>query len=149
MTSPPTLRLAGVLLVGLASAPGCVGPSGEDEATLDRSVFVATYVDLRVAALESEGALDVDRKRAILSEHGVTEDELVEFAEVHGPDAPFMRDVWNEVGQKLDSVRTAHGLRGGEGDDEGAGEGRADEGGRGAPGGPTDGAGATPGPRGR
>ena len=49
-------------------------------------------------------ALDTDSSRvgtaerdAILQQHGVAADDLTTFADVHGADLEYMRDVWAEV----------------------------------------------------
>lgn len=93
--------LAAIALVTVTAACGSDGPD-----TIDRQAFIDTYVDLRVAALTSETGTvsDADRTR-ILQEHGVTEDDLLTFADVHGRDAVFMRDVWDEVERRLDERR--------------------------------------------
>jgi hypothetical protein len=104
MSSPdtPRLRLARVvaaLLAGIAVA--CGGGTAHD--TIERDAFIATYVDLRIAALETDsGRVAAADREEILGDHQVTEDDLMEFAEVHGADMEFMRDVWNEVEARLD-----------------------------------------------
>jgi hypothetical protein len=81
--------------------------AGEPEAeTIDRELFIQTYVDLRVAALESDSQLLGDSERVdVLERNGVTAEALVRFAEVHGPDLEFMRDVWNDVELRMDALR--------------------------------------------
>ena len=91
------------------SSLACVGgPSNPDTSELmDRDTFIATYVDLRVAALTSEEGEVTDGSRpAVLTRHGVTEEDLVFFAEVHGGELTFMRDLWNEVELQLEERRT-------------------------------------------
>lgn len=91
-------RLAAPLLACLALA--CGGGTVE---TIDREVFIATYVDLRMAALETDSARVAPNERdAILQRHGVSADDLTTFAEVHADDLDFMRDVWNEVELRMD-----------------------------------------------
>jgi len=93
-----TLR-AGAVAVGLWPAAACT--SGPE--TIDRDVFVATYVDLRVAALDTDSALlAAPDREAILQRHGVTEADLTTFAEVHAAELEFMRDVWAEVETAMD-----------------------------------------------
>lgn len=82
-----------------------IGACGPPEPTdvIDRDVFIATYVDLRTAALDTDTMRLSDQDRsAVLARHGVTADELVRFAQVHGGDLEFMRDVWNDVELALD-----------------------------------------------
>ncbi len=94
-----------LVLTALAACAGdAAGPGTTD--VPDRNVFVATYVDLRVAALGSEdGELTEEMRTAVLSSHGVTESQLHAFVEAHGQDLPFMRDVWNEVEVLLEERR--------------------------------------------
>lgn len=99
----PILLLA--LAVAIAGGTGCGGGPAADEAgVLDRETFVETWLDLRIAALRNDGVLPLRRKESILADHGVTEEELRTFAEVHGGDPAYMLEVWNEVDQHLDSV---------------------------------------------
>lgn len=107
-TRPPSparwiLALGGVLLWAACRT----GPAEAPEAsTLDREAFVATYVDLRAAAVREDlPVMDTARRREILEAHDVTESELLAFAEQHGADVSFMQDVWDEVETKLDSLR--------------------------------------------
>ena len=86
-------------LAALVIVAACAGGAE----TIDRDVFVATYVDLRVAALETDSArLAEGDREAILARHGVTEEELTTFAEVHAADLEFMRDVWADVEAAMD-----------------------------------------------
>ncbi len=83
---------------------GCRG--GEDVATIDPEIFIATYVDLRAEALLNDSQQITDEERAqVLQERGVTEDELLAFADIHGRDVTFMRDLWDEVEERLDLMR--------------------------------------------
>ena len=102
----PSRRLR--LLAGLALAflglASCGGGAGDD--TIDREQFIQTYVDLRVEGLKAEtGSISEDVRDRVLSDHGVTEQDLLTFADVHGRDVPFMKDVWDEVERRLDDVR--------------------------------------------
>ena len=94
---------AAVVLMACACGPDA--PSSTD-GTIDREVFIATYVDLRIAALESEPRTlsGIDRD-AVLARHSVTEEALMTFAEVHGRDVEFMSDVWEEVELRLDAAQ--------------------------------------------
>lgn len=96
-----------LLLCGLAAATigACGGESGGGSPDVSRETFVATYVDLRVAALHTEeGRLEDTARARVLSEHGVTEEGLLAFVEERGTDLGFMRDLWNEIEARLDSI---------------------------------------------
>lgn len=77
------------------------GPSD----VIDRETFVATYVDLRRAALTSpDGELDDEARTEVLERHGVTEEDLLDFADAHGRDVDFLRSLWTEVEARMDSL---------------------------------------------
>jgi hypothetical protein len=94
-------RVLGV--VGLATllvCGACRRP--EEPASIDRETFIATYVDLRKAALASptHTISDAERER-VLSEHGVAEEDLVRFAEVRSVDPDYMVALWTEVSARV------------------------------------------------
>ncbi len=92
------------LLTPLAVACG----DEADPSLVSRARFVDTYVDLRVSALRREDETLTDSVRAaVLARHDVTEAQLLDFASAHGGDLEFMRDLWNEVEARLDSVPLA------------------------------------------
>jgi len=102
-----------ILLPALLS--GCDAQRGDGEApTLDRERFVTVYVELRVAALrrDSPGLSDEEREE-ILRRYGVTEEQLMEFAERNGEEVSYMRDIWDEVESRLDARRDAAEGQGG------------------------------------
>jgi hypothetical protein len=101
-----------VILVLTLSTFACTGEptASPDIAGLDRETFIATYVDLRTAVIrgDTHDLSDQDRAR-ILSDHGVTEEDLLGFAAAHGENVDFMRGVWDEVEARLDAVRLVPG----------------------------------------
>lgn len=106
----PLLRLAmplAILATVLAAACG-LGGTGPGETVLDRETFITVYVELRVMALQEgePGLTDLERQE-VLERHQVTEEQLMEFAAVHGGDVTFMRDVWDEIEARLDARRSA------------------------------------------
>jgi hypothetical protein len=110
-TSPTSTRgrrrLArwGTLAVGLASlAAGCDNriPTSREEEAIARDRFISTMVELRVAAQRSPTGLATEAERdRILTEQGVTADELRQFVEVHGGNVPMMAEVWIEVERRI------------------------------------------------
>ena len=92
-------------MTGFAAAAVALAAAGcEPEApeTIDREVFVQTYVALREAELRSPGAVIPDADRdSILAEKGVSEEDLMTFAEVHGGDPVFMEGVWTEIQNRI------------------------------------------------
>lgn len=95
------IRFPVSLVLGwLVALPGC--GSGPAASTMDRETFIDVYVELRVAALGHDDATVTPGERErILASHGVAAEDLVTFAEVHGRDPAFMRDVWNEIEDRL------------------------------------------------
>ena len=74
-----------------------------DDDSMDREVFIATYVDLRIAAAETDGLRLSDAGREeVLTRHGISAVELSYFVEAHAEDLDFMRELWNEVEFRLD-----------------------------------------------
>lgn len=85
---------------GPADATDTQGPS------VDRETFIATYVDLRTAAIRARpDSLSTQARARILDDHGVTDDELLHFVQDHGQDVGYMRGVWDDVEKRLDTVR--------------------------------------------
>jgi len=97
------------LAIGVAvSLSACGGDTaGLDKASImDRAGFVAAFVDLRAAALVTEDGEITDESRAeVLARHGTSEEGLLDFAEYHAEDLPFMRQVWDEIEVLLEARR--------------------------------------------
>ena len=96
------LRVASGIALAVA-VTACSGDgSGPNDNVIDRDTFIAVYVELRAAALSLPGQLiDLDSKQAVLAEHGLSDSDLLDFAERHGRDAHFMSAVWMEVEDQL------------------------------------------------
>lgn len=107
MRRPPTLRplLAALLLWIAVAACGPDGEAPETPGTVERELFVAAYVDLREAALLHGGALPDSLRAAVLARHGVTGDDLLRFAEIHGDEVRYMDEVWSEIEARLEARR--------------------------------------------
>ena len=92
----------------LLAAAGCEEeqpPAG----TISREVFVETYVALRVAQLQGAigDPLPAEDRERVLAENGVTEEELLTFAEVRGADVTFMERLWEDVERRFEQIRNA------------------------------------------
>lgn len=88
-----------LLLAGLLVVPGC-GEGGAEprEEGIDRETFVATYVDLRRAAIrDGPDPITPEARDRVLERHGVSSEELLEFVEIHGRDLEYMEAVWDTV----------------------------------------------------
>jgi hypothetical protein len=89
-----------------AAACGRDGPVRAAKGGIDRETFIATYVDLRAVTIRGDSFAISDAQRAeVLARNGVTEAELLAFAELHGENVPFMRSVWDDVEARLDAQR--------------------------------------------
>lgn len=93
--------------VGVLVAPAACGTGQDPEpAGIETERFVATYVDLRMATLRAGvDQLPVDRRDSILATHDVSEDDLLEYVEIHGRNAQFMQAVWDTVEDRIDRQR--------------------------------------------
>lgn len=88
---------AAALLLALAS---CSSDTAEPLASdvIDSETFIATYVDLRVAAVATpDFRIPPEARDEILARHGVSAEDLVAFAEAYGRDLELMNEVWTEV----------------------------------------------------
>ena len=102
---PRGFSTAGLTTVVLAVAAACSWGDTNGGSSIDAEVFIQTFVDLRISALDtdSQRLAPIDRE-AILAEHSVTQADLTHFADAHGDDLDFMRDVWNEVELRMDRM---------------------------------------------
>lgn len=93
------------LLTGAAlTLVAACGDQGADASVIDRETFIATWVDLRVAAVTSPtGELSDAQRDGILQEHDVSGQDLLDFAEAHGADVPYMEAVWDEVESRMET----------------------------------------------
>ena len=77
----------------------CGGGAPEvPEETPGRPEFIGAYLDLRTAVLSS-GSTDRSNevRDSILAVYDVTDQDLLDFVEIHGEDVEFMRDLWTEI----------------------------------------------------
>lgn len=94
-----TGRARGLLLLAVvAGGLGACEREPPEPDTMPKETFIAAYVDLRKASLEGLGGpIDAAERERVLREHGVEEGDLLRFAEVHGDDPGYMREVWEEI----------------------------------------------------
>ncbi len=60
-------------------------------------------MELRISALRTDSSrIATADREAILDRLGITEDDLLQFVDVHASDLEYMRDVWNEVELRMD-----------------------------------------------
>ncbi len=64
--------------------------------------FVDVYVGLRTAELRASDLVIAEATRdSVLAAHGVTEEDLLAFAERYGDNVTFMEGVWNAVENRM------------------------------------------------
>lgn len=91
--------LASVLAAALLH--GC-GGDARPAGVIDRETFVATWVELRRAAMGyRDGVSPADERARVLGAGGVSEEQLLAFIEAHGNDPRFLIEVWEEVGERM------------------------------------------------
>ena len=107
-------RRAGGLVAAVLLAAGCAEDAPE---TIGREAFIETYIALRVAELTEPGEdgemISAEARERVLSEQGVTEEDLFGFVEVHGGDVDFMKAVWQEVEKRMENLRNPPDTTGG------------------------------------
>jgi hypothetical protein len=91
-----------LLVVALGCGGGGEPDAAEAAGAIDRETFIAAWVELRTAALvNGEGTLAPADRDRVLSGLGITEDDLLQFADLRGGDVEYMRGVWDEVERRL------------------------------------------------
>ena len=103
------ILLPRALLVALAFATSCseeLPPPKPDRPTIDERTFTATLSDLVVARIQllPDTASYTRRAEEILREHGVSEEEMRTFADVHGQNDDRMTRAYGRVSARLDTL---------------------------------------------
>ena len=92
-----------VSVLALTLCGSCRGGTTDvPEDTAEREAFIGAYLDLRTEAL-STGSTELGNevRDSILVVHDVTDQDLLDFIDMHGEDIEFMRDLWTEVEARL------------------------------------------------
>lgn len=97
------------LLAALAFAFSCseeLPPPEPDRPTIEERAFTAALSDLVVARIQllPDTAAYARRAGEILREHGVTEEELRTYVDVHGQNDDRMARVYARVSARLDTL---------------------------------------------
>ena len=96
----------GLLLSSLACGGGQSNLPADN--LIEPEDFIATYVDLRAAALITEdGQVTEIGRSEVLDHHGVSEEDLISFAEAYGEDLTFMQEIWNEIELRLENTSSS------------------------------------------
>ena len=87
-----------LLALGVAACE----PEAPEVDAIPRETFIATWVDLRSSVMRAgPGGITPAERTRIIERHGVTEDDLIGFAEAHGADVAYMKAVGDEVESEL------------------------------------------------
>jgi hypothetical protein len=74
------------------------GATDVPEETPGRTEFIGAYIDLRLAAMSAETTdIGDDLRDSLLAVYDVTEQDLIDFVDMHGEEVEFMRDLWGEI----------------------------------------------------
>jgi len=85
------------LLLGLIACD-----STTDEAALTRDDYVTVYVEiLRAAGNAPDSVAASDSARRILAKYGLTDEDLMEFAQRHADDPGVLADAWRQIEEQL------------------------------------------------
>ena len=94
-------RILSLALLLAAAACGGGDPAVPTD-VIDRETFIATYVELREAAIATpDFRAPAQVRDEILARHGVDAESLIRFAEAHGADLDYMNQVWTEVETRI------------------------------------------------
>lgn len=93
------MRPARAVLLLLAFSPAWAACDDDEPDGIDRSDFVAAFVDLRAATVQ--GTLDSLVRDSILDAHGLTEADLRAYIQARSDDPDALSETWREV---LDSI---------------------------------------------
>jgi hypothetical protein len=103
------LFLTTALLLLLPS--GCSGPKPGREGVISRDAFFQAYYGLRMAALRSPGIqISLEARDSVLDALGLTEDDLLDFADAWGEDSEMMLGIWEEVDSLMREERLQWGI---------------------------------------
>ena len=102
MPRPLTLAAAAVTVLGAVACS-----SGNSQDVISREQFVEAYVELRsISQRYMDDDVPLAERDRVLQELGLTPEDLLEFVDVHGADATFMHEVWEEVDTRFREIRS-------------------------------------------
>jgi len=100
-----TSVIVATVLLSVAACTGA-GSNPQEDSAIPREDFVQAYYQLRVEGLRSpEMEISLEARNRILEDLGVTEDDLLNFAEVWGSDGEVMQEIWQEVDSLMREAR--------------------------------------------
>ena len=89
------------ILAALCGLAPLACDSDDRAATIEREVYVETYVELLKAAAEAPDSAAPDSVSAVLQRRGLSETDLSDFALRHADDPGYMASVWGDIENRL------------------------------------------------
>lgn len=87
-------------------------PGPEESARITADRFIEVYTALRQAAAVAQDTVAFDSMRdEILRTHGVTEDDLFEFARVHSGNIDSLIQLWDSIRTRLSAIDSVASAR--------------------------------------
>jgi signal transduction histidine kinase len=104
-----SVRLPVLLMLMAAAGCGLTDPRAANGAgELSRDNFTAAYVALRRAQLQNPTPAAFEAaKRQILEQHGVSEDDMMDFVQRHSRDVQYMAELWESLELRITSPDSA------------------------------------------
>ncbi len=94
--------LGAVLALGTLLASAACRNESKPADTLSREDYIDLYVEILRVADESPDSLTAsERALAILTQRGVSEDDLLAFARNHMNDPEYLVELWSEIEERL------------------------------------------------
>ena len=94
--------LGTVLVLGTLLASAACRNESKPADTISREDYIDLYVEiLRVADESPDSVTASERALAILTQRGVSEDDLLAFARNHMNDPEYLVELWSEIEERL------------------------------------------------
>jgi hypothetical protein len=106
------VRVCSPLVAVLVAAFVGVGCADEAPTVASDAIPTESFVEAMVAlrtspAMGTSGFLPAGEPERILSERGLTPEDIRRFVEVHGENVPMMTDVWSQIESRVAEARGA------------------------------------------
>jgi len=125
----PDRVLGAALLLGTLLALAACGRESAPADPISREEYIDLYVEiLRVADESPDSVTASERAVAILTQRGVSEEDLLAFARNHSDEPEYLVELWSEIEERLRNPEPADSTESEEPSDSKSGEPEADPG---------------------